>query len=146
MAAKQQPLIQMRLLSVNEARFMMSSDKVPAEFDPDNMQVGFSNMVVPEETENNISIMFGVQYVFTGEPVLECIYKFTFNVLNLSEFIEETDGTLIIKDLMPHFLSVAVGTMRGIIVARTAGTGFSKYPLPMIDIEQLNKTLSAQAQ
>ncbi len=144
MAAKQQSLIQMRLLSVNEAKFMMSLDKVPSEFNPDNMQVGFSNLVVPEDTENNISIIFGVQYVFDGEPILECIYKFTFNVLNLSEFIEDkTDGTLVIKDLMPHFLSVAVGTLRGIIVARTVGTGFSKYPLPMIDIEQLNKTLSA---
>lgn len=135
----------MRLTSVNEVSFMMSPGKIPPEFELDNMQVGFSNRVIQEESEDNISIEFGVQYVFLGEPVLECVYKFTFNVLNLADYIEEIDGTLVIKDLMPHFLSVAAGTMRGIILAKTAGTVLAKYPLPMIDIAQLNKNLSSQS-
>lgn len=45
---------------------------------------------------------------------------------------------------MPHLLNVAVGTMRGILVVKTAGTNFSKYPLPMIDVNQLNSNLSTQ--
>ena len=46
---------------------------------------------------------------------------------------------------MPHFLSVAAGTMRGILVVKTAGTNLSKYPLPMIDGNQLSVSLSKSA-
>ena len=41
-------------------------------------------------------------------------------------------------------VATAVGTMRGILVVKTAGTNFSKYPLPMIYVNQLNANLSTQ--
>ena len=72
-------------------------------------------------------------------------YKFVFEVKNLSQFIVFKDNQVIkVNHIMPHFLNVAVGTMRGILVVKTAGTNFSKYPLPMIDVNQLNANLSAQ--
>ena len=34
------------------------------------------------------------------------------------------------------------GIMRGILIAKTAGTPLAKYPLPMLDINRLNASLS----
>lgn len=61
----------------------------------------------------------------------------------MRQFIIFNDNrSITVNHLMPHFLSVAVGTMRGILVAKTAGTNLAKFPLPMIDVNQLNANLS----
>jgi hypothetical protein len=90
-------------------------------------------------------LVFGTRYELEGDVVLESLYKFEFEVKNLSQFIVFNDNqSITVNHIMPHFLSVAVGTMRGILVVKTAGTNFSKYPLPMIDVNQLNANLSTQ--
>lgn len=47
---------------------------------------------------------------------------------------------------MPHFINVAIGTMRGIIVAKTAGTSLAKYPLPMLDAQAVLHSMMANMQ
>ena len=80
---------------------------------------------------------------FRTDVVLECLYKFEFEVKNLRQFIVyNEDQSITVNHIMPHFLSVAIGTMRGILVVKTAGTNCSKYPLPMINVNQLNVNLS----
>ena len=93
--------------------------------------------------DNRISLIFGTKYELDGEVVLESIYRFEFEVLNLAQFITvHENNSITITHIMPHFISVAIGTMRGILVVKTAGTNFSKFPLSMIDPNQLNANLS----
>ena len=135
--------IQMRLTSVNEVSFMMSPGKVGDDVVPEAMQMGFSSQVQPDVDNDRIGLVFGCRYELGGEVVLECVYRFLFEVKELRQFITfNDDQSITITHIMPHFLSVAVGTMRGILVVKTAGTNFTKYPLPMIDVNQLNANLS----
>ena len=106
------------------------------------MQVGFANKILPDIENNVISIVFGVQYLYENEKVLDCIYKFSFEVIDLSRYVIIDGDNITINHLMPHFLNVIIGTMRGILVVRTAGTLFSKYPLPILDANALNDSLS----
>ena len=132
--------IRMRLVSVDEIRFMMSSGEVVDMSGPEDLQVGLLNRVQLDEMD----IAFGIRYEFKKEVVLESVYRFVFEVKNLSDFvILHEDGTFTVKHLMPHLLSVAVGTMRGILVVRTAGSDLSRYPLPIIDANELNAFLSS---
>lgn len=135
--------IQMRLTSVNEVSFMMSPGRIANDVSPESIQIGFSNQIQPDVDNDKIALIFGTRYELNGEVVLECIYRFEFEVINLVQFITLHDNNSItITHVMPHFLSVAIGTMRGILVVKTAGTNFSKFPLPMIDPNQLNAYLS----
>lgn len=135
--------IQMRLVSVNEVSFMMSTGKLGDDVRPEDMQMGFSSQIQPDIESDMFTLVFGVRYEIAGEVVLESLYRFVFEVKDLKQFIVFNDDKSITVDhIMPHFLSVAVGTMRGILVVKTAGTNFSKYPLPMIDVNQLNANLS----
>lgn len=135
--------IQMRLVSVNEVSFMMSPGKLGDDVRPEDMQMGFSSQIQPDIESDMFTLVFGVRYEIAGEVVLESLYRFVFEVKDLKQFIVFNDDKSITVDhIMPHFLSVAVGTMRGILVVKTAGTNFSKYPLPMIDVNQLNANLS----
>lgn len=142
--AKQITNIQMRLLSVNEVRFMMSPDRISDNLDPSELQMCFSNQIEPDVKNDTISIVFGIRYLLKDDIVLESIYRYSFSVIDLAKYIKVNgDNTLTISHIMPHFLSVAVGTMRGILIVKTAGTNFSKYPLPIIDINALNDSLSS---
>lgn len=133
----------MRLVSVNEVSFMMSPGKLGDDVRPDDVQIGFSSQIQPDIESDMFTLVFGVRYETAGETVLESLYRFVFEVKELKQFIVFNDDESITVDhIMPHFLSVAVGTMRGILVVKTAGTNFARYPLPMIDIDQLNTNLS----
>lgn len=135
--------IQMRLASVSEVSFMMSPGKLRDDVKPEDVQIGFTSQIQPDIENDRFSLVFGVRYETAGEPILESIYQFVFDVKDLKQFIIfNDDQSITVNHIMPHLLSVAVGTMRGILVVKTAGTNFAKYPLPMIDVNQLNVGLS----
>lgn len=137
--------IKMRLTSVNEVSFMMSPGKLGGDIKPEDIQMGFSNQIKPDIDNDSFGLNFGVRYEIHGEVVLESTYSFVFEVKNLKDFIAfNDDSSITVNHIMPHLLSVVVGTMRGILVVKTAGTNFAKYPLPMIDINNLNSSLTAR--
>ena len=122
---------------------MMSPGKVGDNISPDSMKIGFSTQIQPDIDPDLFVLIFGTRYELDNEVVLESLYKFEFEVKELKQFIIFNDNqSITVNHIMPHFLSVAVGTMRGILVVKTAGTNLSKYPLPMIDVNQLNANLS----
>ena len=134
--------IQMRLQSISEVAYNTDMSKICDDVNPDDLQVEFANKILPDIENNVISIVFGVQYLYENEKVLDCIYKFSFEVIDLSRYVIIDGDNITINHLMPHFLNVIIGTMRGILVVRTAGTLFSKYPLPILDANALNDSLS----
>lgn len=139
--------IQMRLASVSEVSFMMSPGKLGDDVKPEDVQMGFTSQIRPDIDNDRFTLVFGVRYETAGDPLLESIYQFVFDVKDLKQFIIFNDNqSITVNHIMPHFLSVAVGTMRGILVVKTAGTNFSKFPLPMIDVNLLNANLSTPRQ
>ena len=64
----------------------------------------------------------------------------------ITKLYNEKKDKIEIKELMPHFINVAIGTMRGIIVAKTAGTSLAKYPLPMLDAQAVLHSMMANMQ
>lgn len=134
--------IQMKLLSVDEISFMMSPGQIKDEAKEDSFRVGFSSLVQPDSEKDRLALTFGTKYEADGETVLQCTYRFEFEIKGLSDFIVSKGDTVTIKRVMPHVLNVAVGTMRGILVVKTAGTRLSDFPLPIVDTVQLCKDLS----
>ncbi len=135
--------IQMKLVSIKEISFKMLPNQVGDDVEASDIALGISNVVQTDVVDNRISIDFGVRYVLGNEIVLESIYRFMFHVQTLSVFVPVgNDGIVTVSHIMPQMLSIAVGTMRGILVVKTAGTNLSKYPIPMIDPNELNNNLS----
>ena len=136
---------QMRRASVSEGSFMMSPGKIGDNVNPEAIQIGFSTQIHPDIENNIFNLVFGTSYELEGDVEIDSLYKFEFEVKNISQFIVFNDNqSITVNHIMARFLSVGVGTMRGIVVVKTAGTNFSKYPLPMIDANQLNANLSDQ--
>ena len=135
--------IQMRLRSVREVRFSMTSGKLGFDDRGDELQIGFKNDLFPDIDREVFTIHFGVQYSINGEILLESVYAFEFDVKDLAEFVStDGHGKWTVRGLMPHMVSVAVGTMRGILAVRTVGTDLNKYPIPIMDPIQLCENLA----
>ena len=141
---KQENQIQVRLISVSEVKFMLNLDEaLLAKSQPDGPNIGFAHVVSANKENSTITLIFGVQYAVDNTPLLESRYAFTFNVSHIDDVVKIENNKIEIKGLMPHFVSVAIGTMRGIIVAKTAGTPLAKYPLPMLDAQYVLENMVA---
>ncbi len=144
---KQESQIQVRLVSVSEVKFMLNLDEILlAKSQPNGPNIGFAHAVSINKEDSTITLIFGVQYAVDETPLLESRYAFTFNVSNIGDIVKIEKDKIEIKELMPHFVSVAIGTMRGIIVAKTAGTSLAKYPLPMLDAKSVLENMVANMQ
>lgn len=144
---KQENQIQVRLISVSEVRFSINLDEaLLAKSQPDGPNIGFAHVVSANKEDSTITLIFGVQYAIDNTPLLESRYAFTFNVNHIEDVVKIEKDKIEIKELMPHFVSVAIGTMRGIIVAKTAGTSLAKYPLPMLDAQSVLENMVANMQ
>lgn len=143
--AKKKQNIQMRLDSVSEMGFSLNPGFLEDNAKEQEIQLGFSASIEPDIKNDKMALIFGVKYMSKENTLLESVYKFVFTILNLEQFIQYNDDKFItVNQIMPHFLSVAVGTTRGILVVKTAGTKLSRFPLPMIDVNQLNEMLSTR--
>lgn len=138
---KEKENVRLTLESVTESNFRMSPNLFDETAGKD-MRLGFSNIVDIDVANNSVKLTFGVIYSQHKNTIVECVYDFIFSVSNLQSFIEhDSKGSMVLNGIMPHFLSVAVGTMRGILVAKTAGTIISRFPIPIINVNQLNEWL-----
>lgn len=126
------------LMSVDEISFKYNPEKLKADFDPNMLQLGFDNSLESLDGENEqITIDFGVKYMYKGEDILQCIYAYHFVVDGLTKYVKlDKDNQIEVKVIMPRLLNTALETMRGIILARTAGTQLAKCPLPIFDVEE----------
>ena len=144
---KQENQIQVRLISVSEVKFMLNLDEaLLAKSQPDGPNIGFAHVVSANKENSTITLIFGVQYYIDIPTLLESRYPFRFNFRHIDDVVKIENNKIEIKGLMPHFVSVAIGTMRGIIVAKTAGTPLAKYPLPMLDAQSVLENMVANMQ
>ncbi len=136
--------VRIGLRAVKEVNYMFRPEKIADKIDPTKIQIGFTNNIHGLNVDQNfISVAFGAKYSYDGEELLQCIYAFDFNVMDLKQYVQFGENkNVTINVIMPYLLDVAMGTLRGIIVAKTYGTPLYNYPLPIINIEQLIKGMA----
>ena len=126
------------LMSVDEISFAYHPERLKADFDPNMLQLGFDNSLEALDGQNEqITIDFGVKYMYKGEEILQSIYAYHFVVDGLTKYVKlDKNNQVEVETIMPRLLNTALETMRGIILARTAGTPLAKCPLPIFDVEE----------
>lgn len=124
----------MRLLSASEDRFMVNAVDIPEKIDENYLNITLGHRPIPKTGKDEMDVAISIKYSYDNAVLLDCQYTFHFHVENLKDFIvEDTKDSVTIRSLMPHLVNIAVGTMRGLIMAKTAGTKLSRYPLPIVN-------------
>ena len=135
--------MEVALIGSNEIKFMLNTPS--EEIDANILKFGYINNVIPNLINKTLTVDFGVQYSYKDERILECRYAFQYNYNdsdNAGIITTTEDGLRINNDLMRIILNVATGAIRGIMIARTAGTSLAKFPLPLLDLQALMDTVT----
>lgn len=133
--------LEMRLLQVIETKFQLCGDLFNIEgitYDTLNLKFGFR---LYPEGENKLRLAVNVIYIYddnNSQKELANIEVSTyFWINNLNSFIEFMDNKFCDKtNILPLLLNVSVGTTRGYVASKLAGTTLSKFPMPIVDIEE----------
>lgn len=142
MAEKQSKIeIQLRLLKVQETGFFMDSVLISSitENKPDLFNIEFGLNIVPDVNKNTLNLHLIVRYLLSdGTKVIELTTSNNFEILHLQDLMSINDSDITDNNgIIPTILGVALGTLRGILVVKTAGTLLSDFPLPIVNPTEL---------
>lgn len=106
-----------------------------------DVNYGFGFQLIPTLENNTIVLILHVDILtFSQKTVLSIDSQYDFYVEDLASYVHKNDnGDFEIEGLSEHLLSVAVGTTRGLIVSKTAGTSISRFPMPIINVHEMLK-------
>ena len=74
--------------------------------------------------------------------ILELQTSHIFEIIDLNNLVEIKDDVITdVSGITPTLVGIAIGTIRGLIISKTAGTPLADYPLPIINPQLLCKNL-----
>ena len=118
------------------------------EFDAGQLKltIGFN---FNSDVENNIFVvhlmaLYTYPFQNDDEEIFDSEISVGFEFDNLSDVVEiQKDGGYNIEDnLVSNFLSVTIGTARGVIFTRTQNSFINKFYLPILDIDKILNDLN----
>jgi hypothetical protein len=136
--------VELKLVKIKETSFYLNTEELNsiANFDINNMKIEFG-FKVDLQAENNLFILhLIVKFVYPLESstlkIVELSTANIFEIKSINEFVFVSDNQFEDKaGILPTLLGMAIGTLRGILVAKTAGTLLDDYPLPIVNPTEL---------
>ena len=98
--------------------------------------------ILPDIGRNIIELIVGVVYHTNSEDLLTYEIKSTFEVGEMEAVVCVRDYSV---SVAPELLvGVSIGTLRGMLVLKSADSFFGNYPLPIINITELIASLQTE--
>ena len=97
--------------------------------------------ILPDIGRNIIELIVGVVYHTNSEDLL----KSTFEVGEMEAVVCVRDYSVsVAPELLSILVGVSIGTLRGMLVLKSADSFFGNYPLPIINITELIASLQTE--
>lgn len=134
----------MKLIRIENSKFSLAVPEEPVA--SDDIRVGFMPRLSAETDNGRLYFTLGVRYLFKEVVMLECVVLFVFGFEDLANVVAlNEDNKLIIKgNILPSVVNIAIGTIRGVMAAKTEGTPLAEYPLPIMDARNILKLFATQ--
>ena len=106
------------------------------------LNVSLSASITPMLDENILKLELGVHYILDKDgkktPYVDYYICCEYEIPNLVSQIETNDLTITLPSYMiTIMMSVAVGTLRGMLVKKLENTKLGAYPLPIINVSEI---------
>ncbi|MEG2366179.1 MAG: hypothetical protein RSB29_05430 [Alistipes sp.] len=133
--------IQFGLKFIQEKAFSLTNDQTFLNsLTAENLEVQFMAQTFINLENDEVKILVGVKYLSQSTDILQIEMVFTFVIDQITNVVTtDADNKKITfkVDLMSTFLTVAMGTLRGVLFEKTSKSVLTKYPLPLIDCKLL---------
>lgn len=137
--AKKGKSVLVRLIAVKELAFSINYSELKENESEVLFNFGFQINPIIEKDEVTVFLRVTISSP-SHQTLLNLDSSYEFAVPDLNSLIKvKENGETEIESIPAHLLNVAVGTSRGLIVSKTAGTPLSKYPLPIVDVTRMLK-------
>lgn len=131
-------MLNFRLKSIEEISFEESSKGV----DVSEVAFSFFTQTFVDVESEEVRVKGGVMYRCGEREALKLEMFVTFAVESLGEIVTIDDESKEINfkvDIIPTFISSAIGVMRGVIFEKTKGSSLADVPFPLIPMDHLIK-------
>jgi len=116
---------------------------IKESYDNSNEEVGLSiNLQFGLDKENHlIASSVQIQFMQNSKPflVVQVANQFEVEEQAWKSFIKDDNRLIIPKGFASHLVVLTVGTLRGVLHARTENTQFNKFVLPTINVMNMVK-------
>lgn len=141
--------IQLQLIKVLETGFFIDTARLNSikTKTQDLFKIEIGLQILPDLISETLDVQLIVRYMLSEEKedikVAELQSSNIFKIFNLSKVITITDENLTdSNNLIPTLVGIALGTIRGILVVKAAGTVLSDYPIPVVNPVELCKGIN----
>lgn len=131
---------ELRLSKVTETGYFSDIEIFNSEFplDADLLRVEFGFKVDIQQEKNTLILHVLVKYSYPINEINTRILELTtsnhFEIKDLINLVAIENNQLNDKSgILPSLLGICIGTIRGILVVKTAGTVLADYPLPVFN-------------
>lgn len=106
----------------------------------DNVDLSTSVQLKLEQNNKQLGIFMHFEFNQKLKPILKIVVSCHFGIKedNWNQLIRE-EAIIIPKEFATYLAMLTVSTSRGILFAKTEGTPFSKFILPLLDIAKIFK-------
>ncbi len=142
MIMEKENMIQFRLDHIEELAYTLNLNGVSEDINGENLGIQFIAQTFINEGDRQVKLRIGTKYNLAETNILGLELMFVFRIDNMARFviIDKNNNRLNFKaDLIPTFLNVAIGGLRGVLYEKTKGSVLSKYPLPLVDMRDVMK-------
>lgn len=104
------------------------------------IQLGTQLELKFDQTNKQFGVFFGIEFIQTKKTFLKMVVSCHFKILDESwnQFIQKDKPKLIVpKGFMAHLATITVSTTRGVLYAKTEGTQFSKFLVPLLNVTEM---------
>ena len=112
------------------------------QYDGSPVDVSLNVRVEPDMEDRTVTLVVGVSYYTINRLMRVRLLQYT--VAAVFEFDDCSghvsvggDSCMVNTQTMLMMLGVTIGSLRGMLALRTAGTFLSRYPMPIINISEL---------
>jgi hypothetical protein len=151
--AKTNPIqVQLKLLKVQETHFFIDSELISSiiKIEGDSINIEFGFKLELNNEKNELIIHLNVKYLYPTDSGLSKLIEIqtsnSFEITDLNNLISINENEIEDKNgILPSILGIAIGTLRGVLVAKTSESKLSDFLLPIVNPTEICNSMILQA-
>lgn len=133
--------IKHRLKDIKDRNFFITEDEnLLKSLSSEDIKVEYLSRTMIRLEDDSVDVLVGARFLKESIEVLKIELVYSFEVVDLNDVVK-VDETLkkidFPKSLLCTFLSVSMGSLRGVLYERVKGTELVNYFLPLVDMDVL---------
>jgi ABC-type cobalamin transport system permease subunit len=109
----------------------------------DLVEVGLTTQFKLNPQNQIVGTFVGVTFQQQQKPFLKINMSCAFKIKEavLKQLLDETESKIVLpKHFLQHLVVITIGTIRGVLFAKTEGTIFNRFIVPTVDVTALVQT------